>query len=152
MRSRFISCEFCCSGVQWKMLFTMYKKCSVRCVTCMGHTPQQDTPRDVGVDCGFFTLAFAMEISLGRTQRPCLGFMWLDLLHGVPDSLVVYFSLNGLLFSVLNCLPHDWDRFFLGYSLISLVSIVAYDGYHWFVGLSGDCPTPMTWGHWCLLR
>ena len=36
--------------------------------TCMGHTPQQGTPSDAGVDCGFFTLAFAMEISLGRTQ------------------------------------------------------------------------------------
>jgi Ulp1 family protease len=36
--------------------------------TCMGHTPQQGTPNDAGVDCGFFTLAFAMDISLGRTQ------------------------------------------------------------------------------------
>jgi hypothetical protein len=36
--------------------------------TCMGHTPQQGTPSDAVVDCGFFTLAFVMEISLGRTQ------------------------------------------------------------------------------------
>jgi hypothetical protein len=34
----------------------------------MGPTPQQGTPSDVGVDCGFFTLVFAMEISLGRIQ------------------------------------------------------------------------------------
>jgi Ulp1 family protease len=33
---------------------------------CMGHTPQQGNPGDPGLDCGFFTLAFAMEISLGR--------------------------------------------------------------------------------------
>jgi len=32
----------------------------------MGDTPQQVTPSDAGVDCGFFTLSFAMEISLGR--------------------------------------------------------------------------------------
>jgi hypothetical protein len=36
--------------------------------TCMGPTPQQGTPGDAGVDCGFFTLVFAMEISLGRTH------------------------------------------------------------------------------------
>ena len=35
---------------------------------CMGPTPQQGTPSDAGVDCGFFTLLFAMEISLGRSQ------------------------------------------------------------------------------------
>ena len=34
----------------------------------MGTTPQQGTPSEAGVDCGFFTLLFAMEISLGRTQ------------------------------------------------------------------------------------
>jgi hypothetical protein len=34
----------------------------------MGPTPQQGTPSDTGVDCGFFTLLFAMEISLGRSQ------------------------------------------------------------------------------------
>ena len=36
--------------------------------TSMGTTPQQGTPSEAGVDCGFFTLLFAMEISLGRTQ------------------------------------------------------------------------------------
>jgi hypothetical protein len=34
----------------------------------MGPTPQQGTPSEAGVDCGFFTLLFAMEISLGRPQ------------------------------------------------------------------------------------
>ncbi len=34
----------------------------------MGTTPQQGTPSEAGVDYGFFTLLFAMEISLGRTQ------------------------------------------------------------------------------------
>jgi hypothetical protein len=34
----------------------------------MGTTPQQGTPIETGVDCGFFTLLFAMEISLGRSQ------------------------------------------------------------------------------------
>jgi hypothetical protein len=34
----------------------------------MGPTPQQGTPTETGVDCGIFTLLFAMEISLGRSQ------------------------------------------------------------------------------------
>jgi hypothetical protein len=43
---------------------------------CMGQTPQQGTPNDAGVDCGFFTLAFAMKISLGRTP---FGFGHIDI-------------------------------------------------------------------------
>jgi hypothetical protein len=34
----------------------------------MEPTPQQGTPSEAGVDYGFFTLLFAMEISLGRAQ------------------------------------------------------------------------------------
>ena len=34
----------------------------------MGPTPQQGTLSEAGVDCGFFTLLFAMEISLRRSQ------------------------------------------------------------------------------------
>ena len=55
-------------GETYKSRFPAEEWQHVSSYTCMGHTPQQGTPSDAGVDCGFFTLAFAMEISLGRTQ------------------------------------------------------------------------------------
>lgn len=36
--------------------------------TQMGPTPQQGTSSNPGRDCGFFTIAFAMQISLGHTR------------------------------------------------------------------------------------
>jgi hypothetical protein len=62
----------------------------------VGKVPRQGAPgQGVGVDCGLFTLAIAMELSLGRKTLEVQQTDILDIRNWIAHSMLHYGKQNG---------------------------------------------------------